>query len=99
MEGGGFHFRQGEPPLRTFRVKFLMAPLMAFVWAGTSAQEATDTEMADGGRFTQLDKITVTAQKREEDLDKVPLSVSAISGDELSRRGPRTYGVVLGARW
>ncbi len=71
----------------TIRLKFLIVPLMAFVWAGASAQEATDIETPDGVRLSQLDVITITAQKREEDIDKVPLSVSAISGEELSRRG------------
>ncbi|MDQ3269328.1 MAG: TonB-dependent receptor [Pseudomonadota bacterium] len=71
----------------TNRVKLLMAPLMALAWTGAAAQEAADTEPPADARVTELESITVSAQKREEDLDKVPLSVSAISGDELSRRG------------
>jgi iron complex outermembrane receptor protein len=71
----------------TIREKLLMVPLMAVAWTAAGAQEAADTEMPDEMRATQLDSITVSAQKREEDMAKVPISVSAISGDELSRRG------------
>ena len=44
------------------------------------AQEATDTE---GG----LDEIVVTAQKREEGLSRVPISIAAVSGDAIAEKG------------
>lgn len=37
--------------------------------------------------FAQLDEITVTAQKREQTLQDVPISLSAVSGDSIERRG------------
>lgn len=42
------------------------------------AQDSED----DGAR--RLDTVTVTSQKREENIQDVPLSVSAVSGDDLS---------------
>ena len=39
------------------------------------------------GAGDQLDEIVVTAQKREQNLQKVPLSVIAISGESLAARG------------
>jgi outer membrane receptor protein involved in Fe transport len=43
------------------------------------AQESLDTAV--------LEEIVVSARKREESLQSVPLSVQAMSGDELARRG------------
>lgn len=34
-----------------------------------------------------LEEVTVTAQKREEDLQKIPLSLSALTGAELQKQG------------
>ena len=44
------------------------------------AQEENDYE------FT-LEEITVTAQKREENLQKVPVAIEAVTGDELTAMG------------
>ncbi len=52
-----------------------------------AADPGAPTSSDDGIRAAQLDTITVSAQKREEDLATVPLSVSAVTGDELARRG------------
>jgi len=37
--------------------------------------------------LAQLDEITVTAQKREQTLQDVPISISAVSGDSIEKRG------------
>jgi outer membrane receptor protein involved in Fe transport len=37
---------------------------------------------ADGAA---LEHITVTAQKREEKLERVPIAIGAVSGDQLAR--------------
>ena len=44
---------------------------------------------SDQANSTQLDEIVVTAQKREENLQDVPVSVSAFSADELLRQNQR----------
>ena len=53
------------------------APLAA---QDTAAEEVTE-EVAEGG------EIVVTARRREERLVDVPIAVTAISGEELTRRG------------
>ncbi len=45
-----------------------------------SAQEISDTDIT-------LDEVIVTAQKREESLRDVPLSVNAVSGEKLAEAG------------
>jgi iron complex outermembrane receptor protein len=61
--------------------KLLLASsaLAAFGATGATAQE-TDTSPS------RVDEIVVTAQKREQRLQDVPLSVSAISGESLAER-------------
>ena len=50
---------------------------------GTTA-EAAPTAASDEG--SAIDEIVVTAQKRSESLQRVPLSISALSGDALANR-------------
>ncbi|MBP6383109.1 MAG: hypothetical protein KA321_10475, partial [Pseudomonadales bacterium] len=40
-------------------------------------------EAADDGRSAQLEEIVVTAQKREENLQAVPIAVTALGTDML----------------
>ena len=51
-----------------------------------TAPAATDARRADEGRF-EVEEVVVTAQKREERLIDVPLSITAVSGYEIERRG------------
>ena len=61
----------------------LLASVSALgVGAGASAQETSES---GGGRI--LDSIVVTAQKKEENLQNVPISISAFSGDDLATLG------------
>ena len=53
--------------------------------AGASAATPGGADEADSGG--PLDEITVTAQRREEKLDKVPISISAYSGEQLQHEG------------
>lgn len=50
---------------------------------GAVAQEATGGPVAD----TAIDRVVVTARKREEDLLEVPMSVAVVSGVELEKTG------------
>ena len=55
--------------------------------------DAPDTEAAvspdlDGG----IEEIIVTAQKRKESLSAVPMSISALSGDDLAKQGINSVG-------
>ncbi|MBO6730550.1 MAG: TonB-dependent receptor, partial [Maricaulis sp.] len=58
----------------------LMASTMVGGLAGTAPALAQDTGASE-------EIITVTARRREESLQDVPLSVSAVSGEELERTG------------
>jgi len=51
-----------------------------FPFASTLAQTSGDSE--DG--FAQLDEITVTARKREESLQDIPVSISVINESALA---------------
>ena len=50
---------------------------------------------ADEG--TTLETVTVTAQKIEQDLQDIPIAITAIDRSELQRNGITTVGEVLGA--
>jgi iron complex outermembrane receptor protein len=53
--------------------------------AGAMAQ--TNTAAPDPKGATELQEIVVTAQKREQRLIDVPMAITAITGDEIERRG------------
>lgn len=47
---------------------------------------------ASDATATDLDRITVTAQKREQQIQEVPISINAYSGDFLQANGINDYG-------
>jgi iron complex outermembrane receptor protein len=60
--------------------------LMALVFSlsfFTSAVAQEDEETERGASSTLMEEITVTARKREESLQQVPISVSAYNGDQI----------------
>ncbi len=59
-----------------------LALSLALALAAPAAIAQTAPASADQGPKT-LDVITVTAEKREEDIQKVPISITAISGEKL----------------
>ena len=72
----------------TNRLKIAGAMGTMLASAATFAQQDTQAEGV-------LEEIVVTAQKREQRLQDVPLSVSAISGDEMDREGARDFHDIL----
>ncbi|MDN3646164.1 TonB-dependent receptor [Pontixanthobacter aestiaquae] len=58
---------------------------LAFTAAPAVAQDTDGTEAAEAGSGDPI--ITVTARRREERIVDVPLSITAISGDELAKTG------------
>ncbi|BBD99092.1 TonB-dependent receptor [Sphingobium amiense] len=69
--------------------------LMTLLLAGTSLAMACGVAQAQdaapqGGATTGLDEIIVTAQRREENLQRAAVSVTAVSGDQLATRGVTT---------
>ena len=71
---------------RTFNRKLLLACATSALVAGTTQANSTE-----------IDEITVTAQKRgEQSLMEVPLSISALTGDLLEETGSETIADALG---
>ncbi len=83
--------REGSVRTENKKVKLsLLASVSALILGptGASAQELAANE--DRSSVSIFDSITVTAQKRESDLQDTPLSVSALSGDVMQKMGIRT---------
>lgn len=80
----------------------LTLALLGGVPPGTLAQQADGSGNA-APADAALNEVVVTAQKRTERLQDVPLSVSEISASELSRQGVQTTSdlpsVVAGLVW
>jgi iron complex outermembrane receptor protein len=51
------------------------------------AQDGPNSSASEGNTGFQLDEVVVTARKREERLQDVPISIAAISGKDLTERG------------
>lgn len=64
---------------RTFSHLFLGVSSLAFMATAANAQEGTAAESQNDG------VIVVTAQKREQNLQEVPLAITAISGERLEQ--------------
>ncbi|MFN8627242.1 MAG: OmpA family protein [Candidatus Binatia bacterium] len=58
----------------------VMVPSAGWAQAGRGAKAAPKVE-------TEIEEITVTAQKREENIQEVPISVTALTGEALSEKG------------
>lgn len=84
----GYPISSREP----LRLAFLMGAALTVVLAAPAYAQSTQAEaepMEESPRQTggMLDEIVVTAQKRSENLQKVGISVTAFSGEQLSRLG------------
>ncbi|MDB5454041.1 MAG: hypothetical protein JWO33_2619, partial [Caulobacteraceae bacterium] len=63
---------------------FAAVGLLALTWAGQAAAQTADPTVRAAA---SLEEVVVTAQRREERLQDVPLAVTAISGQGLERAG------------
>lgn len=74
---------------------------LAMAATAARAQDAAPAERDDGG--VALQEVVVTAQRRTENLQKVPISITALSADTLSQKGVVTTDdltqVVPGLLW
>src|SRR3546814_15912858 len=69
--------------------------LIAGLWSSTalaqvSAPDSTSAPTADTG--TGIEEIIVTANRRSENLQKVPISIAAFDGSTLTRSEERRVG-------
>ncbi len=55
--------------------------------AGQDTEEKQGTSKSGSGAEGKLEEIVVTAQKRAERLEDVPMSISVVSADDIDRRG------------
>ena len=62
-------------------------------WQASSALDATTPSNGD---LTTLETVIVTAEKRPEALQDVPMSVTALSGGELDRLQARSFARLRG---
>ena len=81
--------KSGRLVLRTHGSLLLGGSLLAMSWAATAADAgAPDAAAAPGG---SLEEIVVTAQKRSERLQDVPVPVTALSTDALTERNQTQF--------
>jgi iron complex outermembrane receptor protein len=74
---------EGSEAMTQGRRTTLLAGVASFLFAGGGAQSASAQDEAVDG----VDRIVVTAQYREQDLQETPLAISAFSGPLLEARG------------
>lgn len=67
--------------MKKFSYQSVLAASILTVLAATSAQ--AQEQPADDSDAVQLDAVKVTAQRREEQLQKTPMSLTVISGEQL----------------
>ncbi|CAN5234119.1 TonB-dependent receptor [soil metagenome] len=60
---------------------------LALSIAGSALAQTAEQETAAAAQATTLDEIVVTAQKREQSLNDVPVTVNAATAEQLSDRG------------
>jgi iron complex outermembrane recepter protein len=61
--------------------------MLASGWAAAASDAAVTADAADAEGGNQLQEIMVTAQKREERINDVGISITAATGDQLGERG------------
>jgi iron complex outermembrane recepter protein len=74
---------KGAIDMITFKQKLLTSAIPALMLLGSAPVFAQDTPAENSG----LEEIVVTAQRREENLQDVPISVSAFTAEQLKAQG------------
>lgn len=75
----------GEGPMKKNIVKLMLLGSVAFMAVPAMAQQALP-EVITSSDDTGLGDIVVTAQKRQESVQTVPLAITALTGDNLAGR-------------
>jgi outer membrane receptor protein involved in Fe transport len=79
--------------MRKYAATPILTGLALFAAGPLSSSDAKAQSVADSA--DQITEIVVTAQKREQRVQDIPISVSAISGDEIERAGARDFHDLL----
>lgn len=82
VKNGNAEFRMKRAGMATVSALAMLA--VAGTAVAQEGDDASDAE-AENNRFLQLGTVTVTAQKREEGIQDVPLSITAPTGEQLER--------------
>jgi iron complex outermembrane receptor protein len=64
-----------------------MATLFAAASAVSAAEDAAPVDNADSAEADQIESVTVSARRREENAQSVPIPIAVLSGDTLERSG------------
>lgn len=80
--------------LLTLAAALLLSIAVPLTWAQDSATEEDTKEDKTEKEFT-LEEITVTAEKREANVQKVPASIFVVKGDDLTSLGKMTTQEIL----
>ena len=82
---------KGKDDMNIKTKKSLLATLIAFFATGAVTQGVMAQDVNSDGQTAkkqnQIDEIIVTAQKREERLIDVPMSISVVGSEEIKNRG------------
>ncbi|KAF1708793.1 hypothetical protein CSC70_11820 [Pseudoxanthomonas kalamensis DSM 18571] len=70
----------------------LQRSVLSFALAASLTAPAWAQQLPAADDATELDRITVTAQKREQQIQEVPIAINAYSGQFLQDNGVRDYG-------
>lgn len=86
---------------RKLLAAMVLASLATVVGTAPSHAQATNgkrtqTKTAAKKRITQLGTVMVTAEKRKENLQKVPMSISVIDADQMRDQHKLTLAAILG---
>ncbi len=79
-----------RPTVLNCAVAALLFGLATAASAQVTPAPAAAPEVPSTAERKQLQKITITAQKRPEDQQKAPIAISSVSGDEIAEQGIRT---------
>jgi len=72
------------------KLAYAISAILSGYSGASSAAAATDTEAAGG-----IEEIVVTAQRRSESIQDVPVTIQAITGEQLSQLNVTTFDDVL----
>src|ERR1700690_1712303 len=68
---------------------------IAAILGGASAGPAVHAAAADAGDVDTIQEITVTAQRRTENIQNVPITMQAITGDQLKDLSVESFDDVI----
>ncbi len=81
--------------MRPFQYFLVASAVAAALGSASRRADAADAQPADSANDLQLEVVTVTATKRAEKLQDVPVAVTALTADTLERNNVRELGDVV----